>query len=137
MRFTKVTDQGLQHMRLMTSTNPTALGLYLFLSEHMDNTNAVAATYDVLAEALGKSSRTIKRAVKDLEEAGVIVIAKMGSANVYILNPDEVLRTVDQHRSYIKARANVLVGKKDNAGLKTRLTHLQGQGDLFNVGGKA
>lgn len=125
-RFTKVYPKGWDALAGLVDNRPAAK-LYVFLADNCGHDNALACTYDLLAEELELHERTIRRAVRDLEERGHIVVAKVGTSNVYILNPAEVWKTYEDHKRFCGFRTRTLVSKKHNPDLKRRLTHMVGQ----------
>ena len=133
-RFTKVYNRGWFRLRSLLNANPTAAKVWSFLVEQAGHDNAVVCTYDVLADELECSARTVMRAVSYLDQAGALVIAKVGTANAYILNPDETWKTYEEHKSFCAFNARTLASKKQNQNLRRRLTHLiekQGQRELL------
>ena len=106
----------------------------MFLTEHCGHDNALCCSIDLMVEELELSRRTILRATKYLVENNAIVVAKVGTANVYILNSDEVWKTYEEHKRFCGFRTRTLIGFKENTGLRKRLTHMLGEpktGDLF------
>jgi hypothetical protein len=122
-RFTKLYDKGLRAINGLLD-NPAAAKLYLFLVNNCGHDNAVVCTYGLLAEELELSERTIRRAVRLLEDRHHLTVAKIGTANAYILNPDEVWKTYEDHKRFCGFSARALVSKTENGNLKKRLTHL-------------
>jgi hypothetical protein len=133
-RFTKVYPKGWDALAGLVD-NRAAAKLYVFLADHCGHDNALVCTLDVIAEELGVNERTVRRAVRDLEERGHIVVAKVGTANAYILNPAEVWKTYEDHKRFCGFRTRTLVSKKHNPDLKRRLTHMVGQPELFETEG--
>jgi hypothetical protein len=130
-RFAQVYPEGWQTIRSL-GENPTALRVYTFIAEHCDHLNALVCPLEVLAEELGVNERTIRRAMHWLEDRRHLVIAKVGTANAYILNPADVWKNYERYKGYCAFHANTLASKSSNRLLKARLTHmLEGQGDLF------
>lgn len=123
-RFTKVYDKGVRAISGLLD-NPAAAKLYLFLVNNCGHDNAVVCTYGVLADELELSERTIRRAVRLLEDRHHIALAKIGTANAYILNPQEVWKTYEDHKKFCGFSARALVSKTENGNLKKRLTHLE------------
>lgn len=123
--FTKLYAKGTAALKGLLATSPTAAQLYLFLVEQCGHDNAVVCTYATLADELEMSERTIRRAVRLLEERQHVVIAKMGTANAYILNPQEVWKTYEDHKRFCAFSARALVSKTENGNLRQRLTHLR------------
>ena len=97
---------------------------------------APSARLTTLAEALGIGERTVRH-VASLEKLGAIVVLKVGTANVYCLNPAEVWKSFANSKPYAAFTTKTLVGKTENPYVKRRLaTLLNGkmpeQGDLFS-----
>lgn len=120
--FTKVYPRGWSALSSMLENRPMAR-VYVFLADNCGHDNALVCTYDVICETLGLSERTIRRAIKDLEAGGHVVVFKIGTANAYVLNPAEVWKTVEEHKTFCAFNARTLVGKKSNPDFKKRFTH--------------
>ena len=125
-RFTKVYPRGWDALAGLVD-NRAAAKLYVFLADHCGYDNALVCTLDVIADEIGVHERTVRRAVKDLEAAGHVVVAKVGTANAYILNPEEVWKTYEEHKHLCGFQSRTLVSKKQNPDLKRRLTHMISQ----------
>jgi biotin operon repressor len=128
-RFTKLYDKGLERIGHLVTLKggPTVTQVWVFLVRHCGHDNALCCPAEVMAGELGVSRRSIIRAIKILQDNGAIVVAKMGTANLYILNDQEVWKTYEEHRRFCGFRARALVGFKDNPALKKRLTHMTGK----------
>lgn len=86
--------------------------LYVFLAEQSDRENCLTATYAVLAEAIGSSERTIRRAVARLiEKDHLRVLPISGSANLYVMNPEEVKKSAIKGPTYLSVRSRTLIGE--------------------------
>lgn len=130
-RFTKVYRTGWQTIAILID-NKVAAKLYVFLAENVGHDNALVCTYELLAEELGFCERAIRNAVRRLEEGGHLVVAKVGTANAYILNPAEIWKTYEDRKQFCSFGARTLASKAQNTTLKKRLTHMmEGQGELF------
>ena len=134
--FTQVYPAGWQRFRELLKKDPNAANLYAFFAEQMGPDGTLCASRTTIAEALGIGERTVSRHVKTLEKSGVIVVLKVGTANVYCLNPAEVWKSFDNAKPYAAFRTHTLVGKSENPFVKRRLaTLLNGktpeQSDLF------
>ena len=69
----QVYPQGWQRIRSLMSENPTAAKVYAVLPEHIDpSCGAVVVSQDVLAEMVGVSERTIRRATAYLEVLALV-----------------------------------------------------------------
>jgi hypothetical protein len=131
-RFAKVYREG-WHALAGLLDNKAAAKLYLFLAEHCGHDNGLVCTYELLAEETGMSERTIRRAVRYLEDGNHVAALRMGTARCYVLNPEEVWKTYEDHKRFCAFNARALVSKRENANLKRRLTHFLGsQPDLLD-----
>lgn len=126
-RFVKFYDKGLARVEslLELKGGPTVGKLWLFLVKMCGHENALVASSELLAQHLGVTDRSIRNAAKRLAASGAVVIAKIGNANCYILNDDEVWKTAEDHHRFCGFRAKALVGFDENPSLRARLTHLE------------
>ena len=121
--FVQVYPQGWQRIRSLMSENPTAAKVYAVLAEHIDpSCGAVVVSQDVLAEMVGVSERTIRRATAYLEEVLALVrIRVSGSVYAYALDPKEVWRAWDCQKEQAAFLTRTLVKNGQNALVKRRL----------------
>ena len=134
--FTQIYPAGWQRLRSLMKIDKNAAAVYAFLCEHMGPDASVSASRATLAEALSMGERTISRHIKTLESLDAIVILKMGTQNVYCLNPAEVWKSFDTAKPYAAFNTGTLIGKKENPFVKKRLTTLLNgkvpeQSDMF------
>lgn len=120
--FVQVYPQGWQRIRSLMAENPTAAKVYAVLAEHIDPAcGAVVVSQDVLAEMVGVSERTIRRATAYLEEVMALVrIRVSGSVYAYALNPSEVWRAWDCQKEHAAFLTRTLVKKGAQNGLVRR-----------------
>ena len=135
--FTQVYPAGWARIRELLQKDPSAANLYAFFAEQMGPDGTLCASRATIAEALEIGERTVSRHVKALEKYGAIVVLKVGTANVYCLNPAEVWKSFDNAKPYAAFKTRTLVGKTENPFVKRRLATLLGgkapeQEDLFN-----
>lgn len=126
-RFAKVYDQGWDRIGQLVTLKggPTVAKLWLFLARNCDHHNALSCTHALLAEELGCSEKSIQRASKYLADNGALRTLKLGTARVYVLNPDEIWKTADENKLFCAFDARVLVSKTENGNIKERLTHVR------------
>lgn len=72
----------------LNDENPSALKVFMFISQNMDANNALCVSMKALEEALGLSRSTLSRAIKYLEENKWLCIRKLGVSNVYTINSE-------------------------------------------------
>ena len=94
-------------------TSQKAASLFLFLSEKMDQENALIVSQETLSEYFGISKRTIIRQLNVLKEKGFIEIIKSGTANVYLVNANIAWTSYANKREYAQFKANVFVSKSE------------------------
>lgn len=87
--------------------------VWLFIMAGMNKTNALVCSYKAMAEALGLSVMTVRRAVYDLRDAGAISIKRTGSANVYVMNPDIAWKSWSNNRRFCEFEANVILAESE------------------------
>lgn len=95
--------------------SPAAMKIFWFIVNHMDNYNALIASYKVFEERFGMSESTITRALRKLKAMGLLYISKSGSANVYTLNPDFVWKSWSTNKQYCEFPANVILAKSEQS----------------------
>lgn len=122
--FAQVYDAGWNRLDALIQRDPQTARLYAFIAREMGPDATLAASRTTLAEALGVSERTVSRYVKTLEEMGALVVLKMGTANVYALNPAEVWKSFDNAKPWAAFNTRTLVSKTENPFIKRRLTTL-------------
>lgn len=125
--FTQVYPAGWYRIQSLLNISPSAARVYVFLAENIGPDGAVCASRKTLAEALKYSEKTISRHTKTLEKEGAIVILKLGTANVYCLNPGEVWKSFSEAKSHAAFNTKTLVSKSENPFVKKRLATLVGK----------
>jgi Fe2+ or Zn2+ uptake regulation protein len=100
-------------IRDLIKDEPKAASLFLFLSEKMDQENALIVSQETLSEYFGISKRTIIRQLNVLKEKGFIEIIKSGTANVYLVNANIAWTSYANKREYAQFKANVFVSKTE------------------------
>lgn len=120
--FTQVYPSGWKRLRELMTQDRNAARLYAFFCEHIGPDGTLCISRPTLAEALDIGERTVSRHVKTLEKLEAVFILKMGSANVYCLDPNEVWKSFDTAKPYAAFNTKTLVGKKENPFTKKRLT---------------
>lgn len=95
--------------------SPVAFKLFMFITKHMDNNNALCVSMKALEEMLRCSRQTLSKAVKYLKENGWLCVLKSGTTNIYIINPNIVWTSYDNQKQYCKFQTNVMVSPSENA----------------------
>lgn len=126
--FTQVYSNGWQTLQKLMKQDANAARVYAFFAENMGPDGTLCASRGTIADALEITERTVSRHVKTLENLGSIIVLKLGTANVYCLNPDEVWKSFNNAKPYAAFNTKALVGKSENPFVKRRLaTLLQGK----------
>ena len=87
-QFLQVNQDNYKAEDWLMKTSPAAYRVLRFITQNMDNFNALICSYAVFAETLGYSRQTVCNAVKLLKEKHFIDIAKTGNTNVYLINKE-------------------------------------------------
>jgi hypothetical protein len=135
--YTKVYEKGWDTIAAIMAGNPLAAKVYVFLAKHADIHNAVVCSVELMGKELNYSSRSIISATKWLSENHYLVVAKIATANAYILRPDDIWKTSEDHKEFWTFGAAALVSKDQNKTLKRRMTMMMRgkeaeQSDLFD-----
>lgn len=132
--FTKIYKPGWSRIKRLLAGDATAARVWVFLVENAGHDNVLACSMAILEEELCLHRKTIYKKIKYLADQGALVVAKMGTANVYILNPHETWKASEEFKNYHAITARALIGKNENRGFRKRLTHIVGhaeQTELF------
>jgi len=114
-----------QHLR----KNPVAVELFLFLAEHMDASNLVICSQQVLMEQLERGRTSIYNAIKYLEDEGLVCVVKFGTINGYALDGAYVWTTFHKPSRYaVFEHAKALASHSENEAVRRRLAHVFGKG---------
>lgn len=124
--FTQVYQAGWQRLQSLLKDKPELARLYAFFAEHMGPDGTLCASRQTLAEALNVSEKTVSRHARLLEKMEAIVILKLGNANVYCLDSNEVWKSFDNAKPYAPFNTRTLVGKSENPFVKKRLATILG-----------
>ena len=75
-----------RRLRELTMAAPAAAGVLLYCIERMSRTNSLLVSQSVIAEAIGLTDRSIRSAIKTLEEKKFIERTMVGTASVITVN---------------------------------------------------
>lgn len=110
-----------------------AARLWAFLVRNTGYDKVIVCSIFVLSDELQLHRRTLANTVKLLQKIGAMKVAKIGTANAYILNPDETWKTSEEFKNYHRISAQALIGKSENRKVeeysprfKKRMTHMVG-----------
>lgn len=120
-RFTKVYQGGFERILTLVDNDPSALKIWAFLVKHAERNNVVVCSMKVLEDELGLTRQTISKKVKYLVERGAMRLGKIGTANVYILNPEETSKTAEWGKTHVGVKAKTLIGFNENQELCEKL----------------
>lgn len=106
----------------LTLKKPAAAALMHILSSQVGENNAVVASYGTLAELVGVSQMTIRRAVETLRDGKWIEVRQIGGAgstNAYIINDRVAWFKSRDGMRYSLFSASVIVSEKEQPDRKT------------------
>lgn len=111
--FVQLNKSNLPAVAFLSSENGLAAGIYFFLTERMNNHNAVACSYQVLQEYFNASKTSVYNAIKLLKDKKFFEISKMGNTNVYHLNTKIVWQKGFNAREFAEFSATVVLSKEE------------------------
>lgn len=86
--YVRFNRDSLMDIAKLNAEMPSALKVFMFISKNMDANNALVVSMEALEEALGLSRSTLNRTITYLEENEWLYIRKLGTSNVYTINPE-------------------------------------------------
>lgn len=122
--FTQVNPKGWAVLQKLMKEDANAARVYAFLAEHMGPDGTLAASRRTLAEALDIGERTVSRHIQTLMKMDSIIVLKMGTANVYCMDPAEVWKSYNNAKPYAAFNTRTLVSKSENPFIRRRLAVL-------------
>lgn len=111
--FVQFYRNEMSSLQKLIKEDPKAAAVFMFITEHMGQDNALIVSKECLAEQLDCSVRTVTRHIAVLKEKNFIDIAKSGTSNVYMVNANIAWTTNGTKRDYAKFRAQVLISKAE------------------------
>lgn len=123
--FVQFTERKMSDLRKHLRNNPLAVEIFMFLSQHMDQTNIVLCPMKVFTEEMEKSRQACSSAIRYLKDAGLVEVVKFGSANGYALNGEYVWKAAHHERRYsVFQNVRALAAHSDNAAVRKKLAHI-------------
>lgn len=96
-----------------TRENPTALRVFFWIVQHMDNRNALVVSQQTLADTLDLGRTTIHLCTVYLKEKNALTVFKSGNTNVYALNAQIVWQDSAEAKRYAHFDAKVYISEKE------------------------
>ena len=90
---------SLPYRSQLLEENPTAYRVFDLLASCMEDNNTIATSKEEIAETIGKSKETVKRAIKLLKEYNFLCIIRFGKDYIYFLNPVIVFNRTADYKS--------------------------------------
>ena len=112
----------------LTLRNPRAAAVMHQLVALMDRENAVAISHGTLAKLVGCNERTIRRAVKDLEDdlwVQVLKLGQQGTVNAYRVNDRVAWADYRDNLRFSSFSARVVVSADDQSDAALSLENLR------------
>ena len=127
-KFVQMYENKMSEIRKHTLANPTAVSLFMFLSEFMGKDNLVIVPQSVLMEEMEISRTTLWRAIQYLETKELVVVVKFGNVHGYAVNPEYVWKSVNTPEKYaLFSNVKALASKSENEAIQRKLAHVFGR----------
>ena len=114
---------GLKALQWLIKENNLASAILMFFMENMNNRNAVVCSQQLLVEEFEKSRQTIYKAIKFLTDHNYINVAKIGTANVYVVNPEIAFQDKNTKKKYVSFEGTILLSKEENKELFSKQSY--------------
>ncbi len=109
--FAQFYDDQLDLIILMTKENPTALTVFLWIVKFMDDRNALVASQQAIADALGLHKNTVYLAVKYLKEKKALTVLRSSNTNIFAINAQIVWRDSADAKRFAHFDAKVYISE--------------------------
>ena len=86
--FLQVNKDKYKEEAWLMRKSPIAYQILRFITDNMDNYNALICSYKVIEESLEVSHSTVARAIRLLQEHKYLQVAKSGTTNIYMVNKE-------------------------------------------------
>lgn len=86
--FLQVNKDKYKEEAWLMRKSPIAYQILRFITDNMDNYNALICSYKVIEESLEVSHSTVARAIRLLQEHNYLNVAKSGTTNIYMVNKE-------------------------------------------------
>lgn len=120
----------------IASESPTAIQILMYFLENMNNNNAVIVSQKELARIVNKTRQGVAKALKVLESNGSLLIGKVGTANVYIINSDLAWQGTYKQRRNVILNATVVMEMEDNEEIVKHFSKLREYGKENSITAK-
>ena len=110
--FVQVKRDGMPELRWLMLKSATASAILNFITEHMDYNNSLCCSQEVFMDYFSISRATVARAIKLLRETGFIYVYKIGTSNVYVVNPEIYWSSYGDREQFCKFEGVMLANKK-------------------------
>lgn len=110
--FVQMKRESMPELRWLMMKSATASAILNFIMEHMDYNNALCCPQQVLMDYFNVSRPTVARAIRVLKENRFIYIQKIGTSNVYIVNPEVAWTSYGDKECFCKFKGEMLICKK-------------------------
>lgn len=87
---------------------PTAIKVFLLISQKANNKNALVASNKFFIKSLGISRASADRAINLLKSENIVQVKRFGGASIYVLNPDLIW-----DNEYCELEGNIILTKDE------------------------
>lgn len=99
--------------------------MFMFDNLNMADVNIISISQATMADELNISRQSVMRGVKELTDLKIIHVAKVGTSNVYILNPDVAWANSYRKRKSLIMKGSIILGEKENEELFKRFDKVE------------
>ena len=112
-QFLQVNQDNYKAEAWLMRKSPIAYQILRFITQNMDNYNALVCSYKVIEESLEISHSTVARAIKLLQEHKYLHIAKSGTTNIYMVNKQLYWHSYGKNYSRATFGAKIIISSEE------------------------
>ena len=120
--FKMIFKRGWMRIQALAKHDPTALRLWAFFAEYASANGSLMICQTDIATELGITSRTVRRALKVLEDNGAVFTIREAGGNIYCLDPNEVWGMMADSKRFAPFKTHAIFSKKAQGVITKRLT---------------
>ncbi len=112
---------------LFRQLSKSGIEVIMFLLDNlsMNDVNIISVSQATIADELNISRQSVMRGVKELTDLKVLYVGKVGTSNVYIINPDVAWANSYRKRQSLVLKGSIILGHKENEELFKRFAEVE------------
>lgn len=112
---------------LFRKLSKSGIEVLMFLLDNlaMNDVNIISVSQATMADELNISRQSVMRGVKELTDLKILYVGKVGTSNVYIINPDVAWANSYRKRESLILKGSIILGYNENQELFKRFAEVE------------